>query len=662
MIRYRRRIERVPRIQTMPARFSYIDAKGKEVEIGGTAQLMQRIRLGAIDGATQLYDAAGDRWAPAEEHPIYQELAAAVEEETPAAGSPGPESPEASPAPSEEPAAPEPPASEHPASEPEAPPAESPLQESEGPAEADEPAETAGPPEAAEPAEVDEADEADEEGGFEEMDFGLTLSGEEGSAEAAEAEQTEEAEEAPEEDRPDPFEMEMGPAAGASEEEEGEPDEPDEETSLEFGDEPLAAEAPAGEEAQEEADDEEASFDFGDEPLELEETEEEEEAEEAAEASDAGEGGMDLESPLDHLGVEDDQDSEGSGGFEEGSLVAGAADEDWARSDDEEDSWEPEPEEPESGGPEAEEPEPADRSAPAGDRRASAEGEDAGTEPPREKRARPARPPSRKSSSWGSWLTLILLVGILAGGGWAGYTFLLGGGEDSAEAQGPGPAPWATRTVPPELQEPAASVRDEAASRTSAWIQEVAEAQEIPDRPPQEWLDGIYLAHASEYSEVETYFSGLQSLVGEVRSRTPERFLDEYQAVLAGTDLQEGPRTRLRGWMQEDMEWSQFQRDSVYLLLETMIGSALDLHALLVEREDDIRYELMDAIPSSDALQSEIDGHLDRLTRALDELNALGQVSTTRVVEILQQNLRESLGPDAGAAPAGGGGQPQGNS
>ena len=36
----------------MPARFSYIDAKGKEVEIGGTAQLMQRIRLGAIDGST----------------------------------------------------------------------------------------------------------------------------------------------------------------------------------------------------------------------------------------------------------------------------------------------------------------------------------------------------------------------------------------------------------------------------------------------------------------------------------------------------------------------------------------------------------------------------------------------------------------------------------
>jgi len=42
---------------------------------------MQRIRLGAIDGATQLYDAAGDRWAPAAEHPIYQELASTVEEE-----------------------------------------------------------------------------------------------------------------------------------------------------------------------------------------------------------------------------------------------------------------------------------------------------------------------------------------------------------------------------------------------------------------------------------------------------------------------------------------------------------------------------------------------------------------------------------------------------
>lgn len=547
----------------MPARFSYIDARGKEVEIGGTAQLLQRIRLGAIDDSTQLYDAAGDRWAPAGEHPIYQELASTV----------GEEGPTAEPLPGDE-------LSHHEPGGPEE------VEEPEGPEEAEEPESEPAP--------------EDDERGFEEMDFGLTLSAEEegpsapeeapqdpsefdlgdltlaGEAPGDEAEASPAPRE-PEDPRPDPFAREMGPGGGES------PPEPPEEAEEEW-ETGEAIGSPDGEE-------------------------------------------MELESPLDHLGVGDDEALD-AGGFEEEDLVSGAAGEDWSRSDDE--SWGEEPD----GGTDA-------PGLPGGP-----------PEPPTgetgEKRARPARPPARRSSSAGSLLTLLLIVAVLAAGGWVGYRFFLAGpGEDEAVVERP-PDPRIGRTVPAELRGPMVSVADETVAAVADWIE--GQAGSLQERPPQEWLDGIYLAHASEYPEVEAYFSSLGEFIDRVRNRAPGRFLEAYEGALDEADLSEDQRARLRVWVQEDLEWSRFQRDSVYRAMADVVGAALDLHALLVEREEDIGYELLEAVPSDEDLQSEIDGHVDRLTSALDELNALGQVTTPRFVEILRNSFRRTMVPGSGSS------------
>jgi hypothetical protein len=55
-------------------RFRYIDDKGREIDLETVEALAARIQLGALREDMSLYDAAADRWAPASEHDIFQRL------------------------------------------------------------------------------------------------------------------------------------------------------------------------------------------------------------------------------------------------------------------------------------------------------------------------------------------------------------------------------------------------------------------------------------------------------------------------------------------------------------------------------------------------------------------------------------------------------------
>jgi hypothetical protein len=60
-------------------RFAYIDSNGNEVPIPSVDALALRIELGAINEATELYDAQADQWGPAHTHEIFHTLSRAAE-------------------------------------------------------------------------------------------------------------------------------------------------------------------------------------------------------------------------------------------------------------------------------------------------------------------------------------------------------------------------------------------------------------------------------------------------------------------------------------------------------------------------------------------------------------------------------------------------------
>ena len=91
-------------------------------------------------------------------------------------------------------------------------------------------------------------------------------------------------------------------------------------------------------------------------------------------------------------------------------------------------------------------------------------------------------------------------------------------------------------------------------------------------------------------------------------------------------------------------------RRLAYDQVEEVATAALYLHDLLVMREDDIEYDpftrdgvsrdpVIEAVPTDSILRNDMNARIDRLTEALDRLNALAAVRTRRLQDILFSRL-----------------------
>ncbi len=71
-------------------RFRYIDEKGREVDLQTVEALAARIHLGAVHEDSPLYDAVADKWAPAGEHELFKQLKSEAEAKKAGGGKPSP--------------------------------------------------------------------------------------------------------------------------------------------------------------------------------------------------------------------------------------------------------------------------------------------------------------------------------------------------------------------------------------------------------------------------------------------------------------------------------------------------------------------------------------------------------------------------------------------
>ncbi len=613
-------------------RFSYIDSKGKEIEVDSVESLALRIEVGAIQPETEMYDAMADRWAPAEEHPVYRSLArgeevteedivpiGADEEDTLTAAATA--EPEASPEP--EPTAPEPAEAE--AAEPEAEPSEADV--------ADTIAETASREEAAAP-EAPAGGSGDDPLG---LDFSVTQS------EAAEAdEEAVEIEDlAPPRSEPA---VTSGPPPPPLPEEEPEPEpepqpEPapaddDELPYLEEEEEPAAEEEEAGAPA--------GGFeDFGD--VELEEpttsgpplppemedadADSDQWAGAAAEADVWGdEGGGDEEPPVVPEGHPDAK-----------RLPA------WAR-----------------------DAEPWEGGAAAPSRVVRAEEQEAQIKREAEEGRRHAPRPAH----WGAdrletakkrrRRLQIAGIGVVTLGILAGVAYVTGVGEvlgigGGADGNGEEVVPLSTEAV---------ALKNAALSAAYAAALDDVRADlsdpDVPARPPEEWLQGIYFASAGDYPAVAAYWEAVAGTIEAARGRLASSFRGELRSQLdAGTGpsgrVAPDERTRVEEEAMADWEGTAPARDSVFDTFLALAGSSLELHVLLVENEDDIAYEpfsspgvsrdpILEAVPDDPELKTEMNVDLDAVFEAMTDSRVPRPITSEGILSRLVPAL-EGVGP-----------------
>jgi hypothetical protein len=151
------------------------------------------------------------------------------------------------------------------------------------------------------------------------------------------------------------------------------------------------------------------------------------------------------------------------------------------------------------------------------------------------------------------------------------------------------------------------------------------------ERVPPNWLEGRYLAAASEHPEVERFWSDYLRYIERVYAEEETLFRDAYLEVLEEHGIS-GPMRSLRlARVGEDFRAASVERRTRYSGVWELAVTARSLHEILVELEGDITWEpargerlsadpVVEAAGRDEATQARLDGALDRVLSALYEV------------------------------------------
>lgn len=640
-------------------RFAYIDSQGKEVTIPSIDALRLRIELKAIVEDTMFHDANSGKWAPAREHEIFRTLQRELQELDAGGFAPPPEPGDAGAAPAGEPAdvdgTPdesltaqdmEPPAADATAPDATAPP-ESGIDADEDPGSGPE-AEDADDDDFGLGMTLDLVPEDDTEPEVAELDEsaaagigGAALEGLEGLELAGDWDDGGEAEDVGADDRPAPGtgpapEVPTGDAAAARPPEPGATDGPaglgDEEaaaTPERFAMSPqddLMGSVPDPGLAGEDEDDGEAGADqgFGGD-LELEPGLAESFEADALSAGTAASDELELESPLSNYDADQPPTWMQTGDDEPGGpeSLAPATDGGLAQLDD----GEPPPLD------SREVPPPVDR------------GEPPARPTPRPRNAPPQRKLRKASTPGiGRLVLLLLAVGVVAVGGWYGFQAFAGGGG-AAGAEDQVALPEIPADLLPQMRQYAAS----AVSEMVASVAALPEREAIPSQPDQDWLAGNYLAGASNFESVPTYWSAVLDYVDAAEAVAPDAFLAGLDGEIADANLTADNAALIRERAVAGWDAAAVDRQLVFDQLRAVANAAVDLHDFVVENEGQITYEpasggisrdpVLEAVPASEALGDAMWARVGDITRTLDNLGYLETVTTDGLLQTFLDKL-----------------------
>lgn len=204
---------------------------------------------------------------------------------------------------------------------------------------------------------------------------------------------------------------------------------------------------------------------------------------------------------------------------------------------------------------------------------------------------------------------------------------IVGGADPAAEASpviDTGPPPAANPVLEAQIQEAEGSAFQDmiVAMDSLRGVYDVAGA-------PRDWLSGHYLANASEYADVQEWWQRYHTYVTELRGRDEELFRRGFVDRLERSGLEGAVLSMRLARATEEFRGTGASRDTVYSAMNEMATAALELHELLVAREDDIVYTpvrpgvvtrdpVVEAVPTDDELRREIWDTLDRLFAGMD--------------------------------------------
>jgi hypothetical protein len=280
--------------------------------------------------------------------------------------------------------------------------------------------------------------------------------------------------------------------------------------------------------------------------------------------------------------------------------------------------------------------------------------------PDRAARAKPAQPPGqeRKSSPVPVLVGALVVLAIVGGGGWLGWTKL-----KNREPE----APVEVVVVDPPVALPAISaeleprMRELADSTMADWLLALSTTlpaeRGVPAEPDRAWLSGSYLAEASQYASIGQYWQALGAYVDDLEVRDADLYAALFRARLdsamvsldsAGVSAEDAQSMLDRA--QAGFLAARPDRRPVYEQLRDITDAATGLHEFLVANEASIEYDpaaggssrdpVLEAVPATPDLGVGMWARVDSITQSLDALGALDLVTTDRLLGMFAAKLR----------------------
>ena len=169
--------------------------------------------------------------------------------------------------------------------------------------------------------------------------------------------------------------------------------------------------------------------------------------------------------------------------------------------------------------------------------------------------------------------------------------------------------------------------------------------------PSQDWLAGVYLANATQFGDVETFWLGARDVLAGLRAIAGQTFHANYERSMAAAGVSAENGALLLERADSGFVAAAGRRHETYALVDELIDAALGLHDFLIANEQNIEYTpastitsdpVLEAKPSTPEIRQAMEDRIDRVTEALDELDYLSLVTAeglwaavlTRVQEV----------------------------
>lgn len=180
---------------------------------------------------------------------------------------------------------------------------------------------------------------------------------------------------------------------------------------------------------------------------------------------------------------------------------------------------------------------------------------------------------------------------------------------------------------------------------------ELQAALELPEEPPETWLEGIYLADAPSYPEVRRYWERFGNSMAATRALEGQLFRGFVKDHVARMGLDGSEADLLSARVLARFAAASKKREVLYNDLETLAAEAVALHLLLERRSDAVSYEpfrdgrlsrdpVIEAVADDPELAEEIWGHVDRIFNILERIQGIGPVSTGALQEAVLHGIR----------------------